>query len=76
MRVDSIRGSPIWIGVYWHANQPYSVLVNGQTGRVVGKAPWSAMKFLAIPLFIFFLGLLWWIAGTIIIALEGYELDL
>lgn len=35
---------PIWISAYRYSNKVYRFLVNGQTGEVVGKAPWSAVK--------------------------------
>ena len=35
---------PVWIAAYRYNNQIYRFLVNGQTGEVVGKAPWSWIK--------------------------------
>jgi hypothetical protein len=35
---------PIWIAAYRYNDKPYRFLVNGQTGEVVGKAPWSFWK--------------------------------
>jgi DNA-directed RNA polymerase subunit RPC12/RpoP len=35
---------PIWIAAYRYQGKPYQFLVNGQTGEVVGKAPWSTAK--------------------------------
>lgn len=35
---------PLWIAAYRYNNQIYRFLVNGQTGEVVGKAPWSWIK--------------------------------
>ena len=35
---------PIWIAGYRYGGKPYQFLVNGQTGEVVGKAPWSFWK--------------------------------
>jgi DNA-directed RNA polymerase subunit RPC12/RpoP len=35
---------PVWSLRYEFGGKPYSVLIHGQTGRVVGKAPWSAAK--------------------------------
>jgi hypothetical protein len=43
---------PIWIAAYRYNGKPYQFLVNGQTGEVVGKAPWSFWK---IFLFVTFL---------------------
>ncbi len=40
---------PIWISAYRYGDKIYRFLVNGQTGEVVGKAPWSVLK---IALFI------------------------
>jgi predicted RNA-binding Zn-ribbon protein involved in translation (DUF1610 family) len=38
---------PIWISAYRYRDKAYRFLVNGQTGEVVGKAPWSIWKILA-----------------------------
>ena len=38
---------PIWIAAYDYRGAPYRFLVNGVTGRVSGKAPWSAVKIAA-----------------------------
>jgi len=35
---------PIWSVSYRFRGKTYAVLVHGQSGRVVGKAPWSAVK--------------------------------
>ena len=35
---------PIWISAYRYKEKVYRFLVNGQTGEVAGKAPWSAIK--------------------------------
>jgi hypothetical protein len=35
---------PIWIAAYRYNDKPFQFLVNGQTGEVVGKAPWSFWK--------------------------------
>src|SRR5262249_50476243 len=35
---------PIWIAAYRYNDKPFQFLVNGQTGEVVGKAPWSWVK--------------------------------
>ena len=35
---------PIWIAAYRYNGKPYQFLVNGQTGEVVGHAPWSFWK--------------------------------
>ncbi len=51
---------PIWIAAYRYNGKPYQFLVNGQTGEVVGLAPWSFWK-------IFFACL-----GVVAIAVAGY----
>ncbi|MBI5531090.1 MAG: hypothetical protein HY898_00140 [Deltaproteobacteria bacterium] len=43
---------PIWIAAYRYNGKPYRFLINGQTGEVVGEAPWSVIK---IVLFILLL---------------------
>jgi hypothetical protein len=35
---------PIWIATYRYDNQPFQFLVNGQTGEVTGRAPFSVIK--------------------------------
>jgi hypothetical protein len=35
---------PVWIAAYRYRDEVYRFLVNGQTGEVVGKAPWSWIK--------------------------------
>jgi len=35
---------PIWIAAYHYKQKLFRFLVNGQTGEVVGKAPWSVLK--------------------------------
>jgi hypothetical protein len=39
---------PIWIAAYRYNNKVYRFLVNGQTGEVVGNAPWSVWKILTL----------------------------
>jgi DNA-directed RNA polymerase subunit RPC12/RpoP len=41
---------PVYVGAYRYGNKPYQVLINGQTGEVVGKAPYSIWKILAAVL--------------------------
>jgi DNA-directed RNA polymerase subunit RPC12/RpoP len=43
---------PIWIAAYRYNGKIYRFLVNGQTGEVVGVAPWSVWKILGLVLFI------------------------
>lgn len=40
---------PLWVAAFRYGDKPYAFLVNGQTGEVVGYAPWSVWK---IALFI------------------------
>jgi Zn finger protein HypA/HybF involved in hydrogenase expression len=35
---------PIWISAFRYKNKVYRFLVNGQTGEIVGEAPWSIPK--------------------------------
>jgi predicted RNA-binding Zn-ribbon protein involved in translation (DUF1610 family) len=35
---------PVWIAAYRYSGTPYRFLVNGVTGQVGGKAPWSIVK--------------------------------
>lgn len=35
---------PVWIGIYRYANNEYRFLANGETGKVTGKTPISALK--------------------------------
>jgi DNA-directed RNA polymerase subunit RPC12/RpoP len=39
---------PIWIAAYRYNQKVYRFLVNGQTGEVVGEAPWSVWKILIL----------------------------
>ena len=41
---------PVWIAAYRYNNKPYQFLVNGQTGEVVGQAPYSLWKILLLVL--------------------------
>lgn len=56
---------PVWLAAYRYRGKIYRFLVNGQTGEVVGKAPWSVAK---LSLFIGFIGLL--VAVVIALALH------
>jgi hypothetical protein len=35
---------PVWLAVYRYQNQPYRILINGQTGKVSGARPYSWIK--------------------------------
>jgi hypothetical protein len=39
---------PVWIGAYRYGERSYRILVNGQTGRLVGAAPFSWTKAAAV----------------------------
>ena len=54
---------PLWIAAYRYNNDVYRFLVNGQTGEVVGKAPWSVFKIVLLILIIAAL-----ITGIVILA--------
>lgn len=60
---------PIWIAAYRYNGKPYQFLVNGQTGEVVGKAPWSFWK-----IFFFVLGIVA-IITTIAVVYSVYAED-
>lgn len=57
---------PIWISAYRFNGKVYRFLVNGQTGEVTGKAPWSFWK-----IFLFILVIVAIIAGIIIAVKAG-----
>jgi predicted RNA-binding Zn-ribbon protein involved in translation (DUF1610 family) len=35
---------PVWLAAYRYRGKPYRFVVNGQTGKVQGERPWSAIK--------------------------------
>jgi hypothetical protein len=39
---------PVWSLTYRHGGQTYAVLIHGQSGRVVGDAPYSWVKIAAL----------------------------
>jgi DNA-directed RNA polymerase subunit RPC12/RpoP len=43
---------PVWVAVYRYHEQVFQILVNGRTGKVVGKRPWSAWKIIRLVLLI------------------------
>ena len=57
---------PIWISAYRYQKKVFRFLVNGQTGEVVGKAPWSWVKIGLVVLLVLAL-----IAGIVIAANVG-----
>lgn len=46
---------PVWISAFRYGGKPYRFLVNGQTGEVVGKAPWSIVKIVLFVMLILFI---------------------
>jgi hypothetical protein len=50
---------PVWFFTFKFEGKPYTVLVNGQTGKVVGTMPWQKKKVytIAISVFALVLGL-------------------
>lgn len=49
---------PVWIAVYRYRDQVFQILVNGSTGKVVGRRPWSTWKIARLVLAILLLILL------------------
>ncbi len=39
---------PAWFLTFRYNNRPYTILVNGQTGKVVGGVPWNKARFIAV----------------------------
>ena len=35
---------PVWIAVFRYHDEVYQILVNGRTGKISGRRPWSAWK--------------------------------
>jgi len=52
---------PVWLAAYKYNGKTYRFVVNGQTGRVQGERPWSAIK-IAIAV----------VLGAIVAAAVGY----
>ena len=46
---------PVWFFTFMHKGKPYTILVNGQTGKVVGTMPWQNSRVIAIAATIFIL---------------------
>ncbi|NRP24470.1 hypothetical protein XMM379_001151 [Aliiroseovarius sp. xm-m-379] len=42
---------PVWLAAYKYRGKTYRFVVNGQTGRVQGERPWSAVKITVAVLF-------------------------
>ena len=43
---------PVWIAAYRYKGKVFRFLVNGQTGEIVGEAPWSVAKIALLVVFI------------------------
>lgn len=60
-QIDDVRWKhlllPIWSLQYELRGKPYTVLVHGQTGRVVGRAPYSWAKILSLVLVVLLVAL-------------------
>jgi hypothetical protein len=59
---------PVWLAAYRYRGKPYRFVVNGQTGKVQGERPWSAVK-IAIAVIL---------AAAVLLGLslaEGVEMD-
>ena len=61
---------PVWFFTFKYKEKPYTILVNGQTGKVVGTMPWEEKRIYGIAwsLFFFFLTILG--TGFVCIALN------
>ncbi len=44
---------PVWFFTFKHKDKPYTILVNGQTGKVVGTLPWTKGRVYAIAAALF-----------------------
>ena len=44
---------PVWFFTFKFQNKPYTILVNGQTGKVVGTMPWQKKRIVAISVLTF-----------------------
>jgi len=54
---------PVWIAAYRYQDKPFQFLVNGQTGEVIGKAPYSFWK-----IFLFILVLVAIVAVVVVVS--------
>ena len=46
---------PVWFFTFMYKGTPYTILVNGQTGKVVGTMPWNNSRVWAVAIAIFIL---------------------
>jgi predicted RNA-binding Zn-ribbon protein involved in translation (DUF1610 family) len=72
VRIQEMRSVPmllpIWIMVYQYRNEPFRVLVNGQTGEVYGTAPFSYAKLTGVIAGMFLLVLIVIVIAAIVAA--------
>ena len=57
---------PAWFLTFRYNNIPHTILVNGQTGKVVGSVPWNKGKFVSM---VISLGIIFSIVGTLCYAI-------
>jgi ribosomal protein S27E len=58
---------PVWVAAYRYRDRVYQFLVNGQTGEVEGKAPWSLAKIALASLLVLALvvaGVMLWVRAN------------
>jgi hypothetical protein len=56
---------PIWLLAYTYGHTTYQVVINGFTGRIAGKRPYSWVKiFFAVMLALFILIIFAWLKGN------------
>lgn len=41
---------PVWITTFRHQNKTWQIVINGHTGKVYGRRPWSSLKMLGLPI--------------------------
>ena len=46
---------PVWFFTFKYNDKPYTILVNGQSGKVVGTMPWQKKRVVALSLITFVL---------------------
>lgn len=56
---------PVWVTTYRYQKKTMQVVINGQTGKVYGRRPWSSFKMLGLPIatVVVTLGFSLWQAG-------------
>ncbi|MEM1273743.1 MAG: TFIIB-type zinc finger domain-containing protein [Pseudomonadota bacterium] len=59
---------PVWLAAYKYNGKSYRFVVNGQTGKVQGERPWSAIK---IAIAVILAAIVIAIAGYVYLQLEG-----